>query len=189
MTARKVKKTSKTKPMKMKKVAESLPGEDPVFHVEVVEPDQVEQQAAKAKPASHVFEGTDAFSEKQPTTPKLEKGFIKFGRNEKGMVTTMTENIENEMPEMSLEEFNQSQSSQLAREGTDGSKTVKERLRDLISLGAATAQTALEKMVADHQITSYRVINVGQTQSADFVAGRVQVVLDAAKRVIDVTVG
>lgn len=102
-----------------------------------------------------------------------------------GMIA-MNAPADDEMEEVSFEELQKSQKSDLT--GEQAEKTAQQVINDLIGKGANAAKEILEGFLSSKKITSYRIVPIGQTMTMDVSPGRVQVLIDAQKRVIDIQI-
>jgi hypothetical protein len=93
-----------------------------------------------------------------------------------------------EMQEVSYEEYMKSKQSAITNPGTNAGISATQRVNDLVGKSAQEARLVLDDMKANRQLVSYRFVPIGMPMSLEVEPGRVQVLVDASKRVIDVNV-
>lgn len=118
-----------------------------------------------------------------PVSKPVVAGNLSKGTS--GMIA-MNAPADDEMEEVSFEELQKSQKSDLT--GPQAEKTATQIINDLIGKGANAAKEVLEGFLSSKKITSYRIVPIGQPMTMDISPGRVQVLIDAQKRVIDIQI-
>ena len=96
---------------------------------------------------------------------------------------------EDQMEEVSYKDLAKEKQAAIVEGDADTRKAISEIVRGLIDKSADAAKVVLEDLLGKKQISDYRMVPMGAPVSMEFEAGRVQVVLDAGKRVIDVQLG
>ena len=104
-------------------------------------------------------------------------------KNDSGVVTVSAK--EEEMEEVSYKDWAKDQKSELSV----GNVSVKDRVESLVDLTKTEASKVLEGLKGKGDITTYRVMPMGVPFSFDVQPGRVQLLIDATERVIQVQIG
>lgn len=107
----------------------------------------------------------------------------------KGVVTTVAvqkeeKNMEQEMQEVSYEEWSKDQESDLSK----GKLTASELVTELVGKSVATAENLLSMMKQRGEVSEYQVVPIGAPATMEFNPGRVRVLSDHAGNVVDVEV-
>lgn len=111
----------------------------------------------------------------QVTTPVRNNGVVSAIAPEQG---------EQEMEEVSYEEWAESQKSDLS----EGKLSPTQLVKELVGKSVATAENLLGLMKQRGEITEYRVVPIGAPMSMEVQPGRVQVLSDHAGNVVDVEI-
>jgi hypothetical protein len=93
-----------------------------------------------------------------------------------------------EMQEISYEEYVKSRQVALTNPSINEVDDATKRVNDLIGKDAHKARDVLEDMRGKKQLVSYRFLPIGMPMSMEVEPGRVQVLVDAAKKVVDISI-
>jgi hypothetical protein len=96
--------------------------------------------------------------------------------------------VKAEMEEISYEDYIKSKQVGLTSPNMTEAKSATQRVHDLVGKTAENARSVLEDMANKKQVASFRFIPIGMPMSMELEPGRVQVVCDASKKVIDVSI-
>jgi hypothetical protein len=93
-----------------------------------------------------------------------------------------------EMQEVSFNDWQKGQESALTSPGA-AAQSATDMVKNLVGKSADAAKSVLDELVTSKHVSSFRFVSIGAPMTMDVAPGRVQLVLDAMKRVIDVQIG
>lgn len=187
---------SEKRPMKMKRVdvedtggVKEVQGEDPIVQMaedarEGVKPVRSFNGVAVVGSDDDIAAMETTVSEGNKQQEEVVQKVGAMSKDEDGVVTVNTDDDDDEMEEVSYEDWASSQKSVLA-DGED----VKAQVENLVSLDQTEAEKVLSDLEKNGKITSYRIMPMGAPFTFDVSPGRVQVLLDATKKVIQTQIG
>lgn len=174
---------SEKKPMKMKRVDfENTGGTDGAKGNEEVSSMEIKQV--------HNFNGVSVMASDEDiavmetSNATKEDSVQKVGVMEKNEAGVISVSTDDEMEEVSYEEWAKAESSDLSK-GVD----LRSELDNLVSMDEEEAKKKLIDLKDKGRISSYRIMPIGAPFTFDVIPGRVQVLIDAAKKVIQTHIG
>lgn len=177
---------AKKKAMKMMRSDGSQPGKDAVAIDEV---QFTSNKMGKTSSGAVVVMDEQATLEADVGTAMPKKARTEAAKASMGMSGVIAVNApDEEMEEVKFADFDKTQESALTQAGTSAAKSATEIVRDLIGGSATKAKEVLEEMHQKKLVSSYRFVPIGQPMTMEVAPGRVQVLIDAAKRVIDIQI-
>jgi len=107
-----------------------------------------------------------------------------ISKNSSGVVTLEQDDME----EVSYNDYVKMTESALTSKNSNQEMSAKQKILDLIGKSADYVKDALESMVREKAIVEYRFVPIGMPATMEVAPGRVQVLIDSTKRVIDVQI-